>query len=389
MQTALLISRIKDFLRAALRPLLPLIRFCRTFPARRQAQKQAAALRYQSGLSVCYLTSQFPARPALRTEFANGGAVKLTFLAEHFPHSYPNASLLYTVSSVDNVGAVQIIRQAKQAGLKIVLNQNGVSYPAWNSADWEAPNKKMAEVLALADTIVYQSEFCRLGANKFLGESRAPQQIIYNPVDVTLYQPAQKGKKHGSPVLLLGGNQYERYRFETAVRVLQETLRFLPETKLLITGRLWGENQLISKDQAKQLINKLGVADHVEFIGSYAQSEAPAIFQRADILLHTKYNDPSPNLIAEAMASGLPVVYSASGGVPELVGAGAGIGVKVDTSWEKIQLPDPQLMARAIQQVWDQLPEYSGAARQRAIEQFPLDKFIAAHHELFERLLEG
>ena len=388
MYTAILISRAKEALRAILWPLLPLIRSIRALPAQRRAQKQAAALHTQSDLSVCYLTTQFPARPALRTEFANGGAVKLTFLAEHFPHSYPKANLLYTVSSVANVGKLPIVRQAKHNGLKIVLNQNGVSYPAWNTGDWKSPNNEMREVLSLADFIVYQSEFCRLGAHKFLGETNTPTQIIYNPVDIDLYQPGTRHKKHQAPVLLLGGNQYERYRFETALNVLQETLQLLPDASLIVTGKLWGENQLITQELAKQLIKKLGVENHVEFTGSYAQTDAPGIFQRADILLHTKFNDPSPNLIAEALASGLPVVYSASGGVPELVGSEAGIGVEVESSWEHIQQPDPRAMAQAIQQIWDQLPDFSGAARQRAAEQFRLDKFIGAHRELFLRLLE-
>ncbi|HWH06801.1 MAG TPA: hypothetical protein VNT23_10265, partial [Gaiellaceae bacterium] len=31
-------------------------------------------------------------------------------------------------------------------------------------------------------------------------------------------------------------------------------------------------------------------------------------------LLHTKVNDPCPNVVLEALASGLPVVHPASGG---------------------------------------------------------------------------
>ena len=56
--------------------------------------------------------------------------------------------------------------------------------------------------------------------------------------------------------------------------------------------------------------------------------------RRADLLLHTKYNDPCPTVVLEAMASGLPVVYSASGGVPELVGEEAGVGIPAPFDWE-------------------------------------------------------
>jgi glycosyltransferase involved in cell wall biosynthesis len=388
MRTALLISRFKNGIRTVLGPLLPWVRSVRTLPERLRAKQHATALYGDSGISVCYLTSQFPARPALRTEIAHGGAVKLTFLAEHFPHSYPRASLLYTVSSVGHVAKAAIVRRAKQNELKIILNQNGVAYPAWYGQGWEEPNGKMKEIYALADFIVYQSEFCRLGALKFLGISESPCQIIYNPVDTNLYQPMKKSTGHRGPVLLLGGNQYEQYRFETALRVFKHTLALLPDASLIITGKLWGENQLISMNTANRILRELDLKDHVEFTGTYSQEAAPGIFQRADILVHTKYNDPSPNLIPEALASGLPVIYSASGGVPELVGSDAGIGIEVEQSWDKINQPDPKLMAEAILKVWENKFSFSEAARQRAVEQFSLEKFIQTHRELFARILD-
>jgi glycosyltransferase involved in cell wall biosynthesis len=388
MRTARLISRLKSGLRSILGPLLPLARSLRICPERLRTRKNAAALHLASGISVCYLTNQFPQRPALRSEVARGGAVKLTFLAEHFPHTFPQASLLYTVSSVDHVAKTDIVRIAKRNGLKIILNQNGVAYPAWHGPGWEEPNRKMRAVYQQADFIIFQSKFCRNSAEKFLGSPESPAQIIYNPVDLDLYQPLKKQVNRPGPVLLLGGNQYEQYRFETALQVLKQILAVLPTARLIVTGKLWGENQLISKDIANRTLRELDLEDHVEFTGTYSQNDAPKIFQRADLLLHTKYNDPSPNLISEALASGLPVVYSASGGVPELVGPEAGIGIEVEQSWDKISLPSPQLMAEAVVRIWENQLSYSEAARQRAVEQFPLAKFIQAHRQLFDRLLE-
>ena len=53
-------------------------------------------------------------------------------------------------------------------------------------------------------------------------------------------------------------------------------------------------------------IRRLGLEDAVELLGPYTQAEAPALMRRADLLLHTKYNDPCPTVVLEAMASGLP-----------------------------------------------------------------------------------
>ena len=388
MRTAVLSSWLKKMVREILGPLLPLVRSVRTLPARHKASQFAEHLSHKSELAVCYLTTNFPIRPALRTEIAHGGAVKLTFLAESFPHAYPEASLLYTVSSVDHIAKSSIVRIARDKGLKVVLNQNGVAYPAWHGRGWEEPNRKMKTVLEQADFIIYQSEFCRLGAEKFLGSGNTPSKIIYNPVDINLYQPKNNISKQNGPILLLGGNQYEKYRFESAIKIFSETLSRLPDAKLIITGKLWGENQLLSLEIAKELIRQYKLENKVEFTGTYSQGSAMQIFRRADILIHTKYNDPSPNLIPEALASGIPIVYSASGGVPELVGKDAGVGIPVEQSWERINLPDSSQMSAAILRIWENLSIFSDAARQRAVDHFDLNKFVRAHREIFSELLD-
>ena len=388
MKTAFSTTRLKNSLRTILSPLLPLLRAVRTLPARKSAERIAAHLQSDHETSICYLTSQFPARPALRTEISQGGAVKLTFLAETFPHSYPKASILYAVSSVDHVAKAEIVRKAKLNGLKFILNQNGVAYFAWHGPGWEEPNRKMRTVYEQADFIIFQSQFCQESATKFLGPPKTQSQVIYNPVDTSLYQPVKKQTGNRGPILLLGGNQYEQYRFETAIQTLKQVLVHLPDAQLLVTGKLWGEDQLAAMDIARRAMHELGVEDRVEFTGSYSQQSAPGIFQRADILLHTKYNDPSPNLIAEALASGLPVVYSASGGVPELVNATSGIGIPVEPSWERIIPPDSWKMAEAIEQVWEKRSQYAEAARQCALENLSLDVYTQKHRKIFASLLE-
>jgi glycosyltransferase involved in cell wall biosynthesis len=385
MRTAFLISRLKDGLRAALGPLLPLVRSLRTLPERQRVERKAAVLQPDFKISVCYLTNQFPAPPASRTAIVRGGVVKMIFLAEAFPHSYPQAKFLYTVSSVRDVGKKEIVRAARNNGLKIVLNQNGVAFPAWCSTGWEAINAKHRAVYQQADFVIYQSEFCKLSAEKFLGTNSAPSIVLYNPVDLSLYRFTPKTGARQGPVLLLGGNQYEQYRFESAVLTLKETLRLLPETRLIVTGKLWGDNQSLSMDTAKQFLRRLGVEKQVEFTGQYSQQEAPNIFGQADLLIHTKFNDPSPNLISEALASGLPVVYSACGGTPELVGE-AGISVEVAQSWENISIPDPVKMAAAVAEIWSDCAAWSEKARSRAERVFSLEAYVQKHAEIFANL---
>jgi glycosyltransferase involved in cell wall biosynthesis len=125
----------------------------------------------------------------------------------------------------------------------------------------------------------------------------------------------------------------------------------------------------------------------VTFTGPYTQAEAPDIYGRADVLLHAKYNDPSPGLVLEALACGLPVVYSASGGVPELVGKDAGIGVPAELSWDRELPPDAIEMASAVLQVARERGRYAEAARERAVRLFDIRPWIERHREIFARVL--
>jgi glycosyltransferase involved in cell wall biosynthesis len=131
-----------------------------------------------------------------------------------------------------------------------------------------------------------------------------------------------------------------------------------------------------------------GDAERVELVGPYSQAAAPALYRRADVLLHTKYNDPCPTVVVEAMACGLPVVYSASGGTPELVGEEAGIGVPAPLDWTRDHPPEPEQLAAAVQRVAERLPEYSTAARKRSLR-FDVRPWFDRHREVFERLLGG
>lgn len=335
--------------------------------------------------AVFYLMDNFPNRPPTRDGFAHGGKVKTVYLAERFPHTFPFANILYTVSSVGNPFAPQIVLAAKKRKLKIVVNQNGVAYPAWHGPGWEDTNQWLKATIDHADFIIYQSRFCQASAERFLSPPNVPFDVVYNPVDTELFIPSQKSGKPKSLTLILGGNHNQRYRVELAIQTLKAVTKFDANAKLIITGRLWKPED-DAMEWTKNLLRVLDLRENVVFTGHYSQQQAPGILNQAHLLLHTQYNDASPTIVLEAMATGLPIVYIDSGGVPELV-ADAGIGVPVEQSWERINLPDPHDMGQAVLQIMSRYQEFSDVARERAVRLFALEIFISKHRQIFEQLL--
>ena len=354
-------------------------RLVRRLRDRRRHARIARAPRPPRGrVAVFYGRDRLPALG----EPAHGGLVKFQQLVRELPNEPRAFNVLYLGSSTVPPDLHDLLRLAWERRAAILWNQDGVAYPAWHGPGWERTNEPLAAGLRAADHVIYQSEFCKLSADRFLGEPAAGWEVLHNPVDTRRFTPAPGPER--PPTLLLGGNQYQRYRFEVALR----TLALLPpEWRLLVTGALsWHADRRAAEREAAELLRDSGVAERVELAGTYTQAEAPELLRRGDVLLHTKVSDPCPTIVLEAMACGLPVVHSATGGTPELVGDSAGVGIPAPLDWERDRPPEPEALAAAVLDVHGRLPELSGAARARA-ERFDLRPWVERHLAILEELV--
>jgi glycosyltransferase involved in cell wall biosynthesis len=311
----------------------------------------------------------------------HGGRVKLLHLVDEFPES-PDFNLLYLVSSAPPKFALDLVQWARERGVKLVWNQNGVAYPAWYGERSEEINGPMRILREQADFIFYQSEFCRVCADRFLGPSSVPGEIAINSVDVAHFQP---GPAPATDVcqLLAAGSHHESYRVVSVLETVAELIRRRFPVRLHLAGRLmWpgAEAEMAAK------IRELGLVEHVKRIPAYRQKDAPAIYQAAHILLHPKYKDPCPTVPIEAMACGVPVIASASGGMPELVGAGAGELLAVPESWSENHWPTAAATADAVQTIMSRWAEYREAARVHAAGNFSSEQWVAKHRRVFQAL---
>lgn len=123
------------------------------------------------------------------------------------------------------------------------------------------------------------------------------------------------------------------------------------------------------------LIAQLGLADRVELRG-YVKEPGP-VYAQAKMLALSSRSEAFGNVIVEALAFGLPVVATRSGGPPEILGDGRfGRLVPVD---------DVAAMARAIDET---LAEPGNPADHRArAEDFALERALDRFEDLIERIV--
>jgi colanic acid/amylovoran biosynthesis glycosyltransferase len=95
-----------------------------------------------------------------------------------------------------------------------------------------------------------------------------------------------------------------------------------PGSRLVLAG----EGPL--KSGIEDRATRLGIRDSLEFAGFLEPEALNALYQEAHVFLHPSVTTPAgdqegvPNSLLEAMASGLPVVATRHGGIPEAVAEG-------------------------------------------------------------------
>jgi len=125
--------------------------------------------------------------------------------------------------------------------------------------------------------------------------------------------------------LLYVGSIIERKGVETLIKAIRIVKNQYPRVRLAMIGG--GAPSYI--DYLKNLGNQLEISDNFELLG-FQNSETIADYHiKSDIFVFPSLNDNSPNAVAEAMASGIPVIASRVGGIPSMIDHGkTGILVK-------------------------------------------------------------
>lgn len=312
-----------------------------------------------------------------------GPLVKVRRLQQYFPQSWWYYNIVYVLSNAPYLLA-PALDWLRYRRIPLVLNQNGVFYPGWYAGDWQRQNAVMALAYHRAHHVFWQSEFCRKSADRFLGKREGAGEVLFNAVDIDHYSPAPSRNDRPFTFLLTGKiGSHLGYRLESTIEGLALARRSGLNARLNIAG--WIEDVTA----ANAMVGRHGVSDCVSFLGPYSQENAPDIYRSADAYVMTKYLDPCPNTVIEAMACGLPVLYSASGGVPELVGNAAGIGLPVPEDWETIHVPSAGAIAEGMLQISQESDQMSAAARERAVACFDIRHWIDRHRAIFDTLLRA
>jgi len=137
--------------------------------------------------------------------------------------------------------------------------------------------------------------------------------LVPNGVDLNVFQPGDGIPDYGPLRLLCVGRLIER----KGQHHLIEAVRRLTDDGVDVTLELVGTGDALFSNQAQA--EALGIADRVHFASYVPREQMPARYAAAHVFVLPSYNEGMSVATLEAMAAGLPVVVTRTGGTIELV----------------------------------------------------------------------
>ena len=152
----------------------------------------------------------------------------------------------------------------------------------------------------------------------YAGAKRSRIKLLYYPIDASIFYPENKEKVYarrrssGLNCLFVGQLR--------PTKGAQHLLEAVPEivSKLKnVTFTMLGDGPL--KDSLIELSKKLGIEKYVFFEGYKKYEDLGRYFRSADVLIIPSLNEPLALVILQALTSGLPVIGTKVGGIPEVI----------------------------------------------------------------------
>ncbi len=201
---------------------------------------------------------------------------------------------------------------------------------------------------------------------------RTPIRVVPNAVNTDRFHPpATHERADGEERLLLVGGLVPIKGVPVALEAVARLQSSHPRAVLEIVG------DGPERAALQTLAMRLGIADAVRFSGRLDRDAVAERMRAADVLVSASEWENLPGVQVEALASGLPVVATRVGGVPDVVDDDVGALVSPG---------DPSALAEALAATLERRDLDPGRLAARARERFGQERVAALWDEIYSEL---
>jgi len=151
-------------------------------------------------------------------------------------------------------------------------------------------------------------------ADEFIKSINPQATIFFMPEAMDPLYFSVQARPAANRILFVGGVQ-PRKGIATMIQAMKRILDVVPTATLTVVGN--GSPEYVAA--LKRFSKQIGVAGSVEWLGRKNPLEISKLHAESSVLAVPTLMDNSPNTVAEAMVSGLPVVASRVGGIPSMI----------------------------------------------------------------------
>ena len=206
----------------------------------------------------------------------------------------------------------------KHEGLRR-LNTNEKFMLEFNSLLRSSEKKLMKR----SDALIAVSMYTKKELTEFYDIDEEKIHIIYNGVDVQKFKPNKDRAglrrelelEEKQKIILFVGRLYQRKGLGTLFQSISKVVQNFKDAKFVISGEGFRQN----KEKLLKLAEKLKIENSVLFVGYFPDEKLPDLYAASDIFVLPALYENFPFAILEAQATGLPVISTKVGGIPELV----------------------------------------------------------------------
>jgi glycosyltransferase involved in cell wall biosynthesis len=238
-----------------------------------------------------------------------------------------------------------------------------------------------------SDALIAVSKYTVDELTGLYGIAEEKIHVIYNGVDVNKFKPrpnkAELRREFGldekKQTVLFVGRLYHRKGLEVLLHSVALVLKEFREVQFAISGTGFKAKE----ESLRNLAHELDIEDDVKFLGYVPDDKLADVYSASDVFVLPAIYENFPFAILEAQATGLPVVSTKVGGIPEFLVDG-----------ENGFLIDPGDVDQLTQRLLDLLknPEHAKAmgkhGRELIHERLSWDIITQQVIDLYHKLLE-